>query len=65
MADKLEQKCKFLMIYEENLPGELISQNSGLHRIEIRVAGDGMGRFQVDFRVGIIFSSLLRNYNNN
>lgn len=51
MADKLEQKCKFLMIYEENLPGELISQNSGLHRIEIRVAGDGMGRFQVDFRV--------------
>lgn len=63
MADKLEQKCKFLMIYEENLPGELISQN-WLHRIEIRVTGDGMGRFQVDFRV-IIFSSLLRNYNNN
>lgn len=38
------------MIYEENLPGGLISQN-WLHRIEIRVAGGGMGRFQVDFRV--------------
>ena len=50
MADKLEQKCKFLMIYEENLPGELISQN-WLHRIEIRVTCDGIGRFQVDFRV--------------
>lgn len=50
MVDKLEQKCKFFMIYEENLPGELISQN-WLHRIEIRVTGDGMGRFQVDFRV--------------
>lgn len=32
------------------LASGLISQN-WLHRIEIRVTGDGMGRFQVDFRV--------------